>query len=236
MNTERPTPLPPPSLVGAIVVSAGASTRMEGKDKILVDLGGDHLVARTVSVLERCAAIGAIVLVVREKNLAYAVGLSQRAGWKKVLHILAGGERRQDSVRVGLSGLPHCEWVVVHDGARPLVTPALIEAGLRAAVPTGAATAVVPATDTVKRVSDDGRVLATLDRRELVMVQTPQVFRRDLLERSHDENTVDVTDDAAMLERLGHDVRVFPGSVRNIKVTTPDDLLIAAALIADDES
>ena len=219
--------------LGAVVVAAGASTRMgDAGDKTLADVGGEPLIARTVGVFERCDAVAAIALVVSERNLDAVAVLRESKGWRKTLPPLVGGARRQDSVRAGLNALPpECGWVLVHDGARPFVTPRMIEDGLAAAAATGAAIAVVPAFDTVKRVAEDGRVVETLDRSELAMVQTPQVFRRDVLKRAHAEVADDVTDDAAMVERTGVEVRTFDGARSNIKVTTPEDLLIACALL-----
>ena len=218
---------------GAVIVAAGASTRMgSAGDKTLADVGGEYLIARTVDVFERCDAVTAIVLVVSERNLDAVAQLREAKGWSKTLPPLVGGARRQDSVRAGLDALPpECDWVLVHDGARPFVTPRMIEDGLAAAANTGAAIAVVPAFDTVKRIAGDGRVVETLDRSELAMVQTPQVFRRDVLERAHAEVTGDVTDDAAMVERIGVEVRTFDGARSNIKVTTPEDLQIASAML-----
>ena len=218
---------------GAVIVAAGASTRMgSAGDKTLADVGGEYLIARTVDVFERCDAVNAIVLVVSERNLTAVAELCEAKGWSKTLPPLVGGARRQDSVRAGLDALPpECDWVLVHDGARPFVTPRMIEDGLAAAAITGAAIAVVPAFDTVKRVGEGGRVVETLDRSELAMVQTPQVFRRDVLERAHAGVTGDVTDDAAMVERIGVEVRTFDGARSNIKVTTPEDLQIASAML-----
>ena len=225
--------LPPADRVGAIIVSAGASTRMQGTDKTLADVGGEPLISRTLDVFDECPAVGCMVLIVAEKNLNAIGELSRRKRWRKLADVCVGGERRQDSVRIGLAALPDCDWVVVHDGARPFATGRIIEEGLRAAAATGAAIAVVPAIDTVKRVTEDGRVAGTLDRRELVLAQTPQVFRRTLLERAHAETDEDVTDDAAMVERIGGEVRVFMGAHRNSKVTTPDDLSLARAIFAE---
>ena len=215
----------PNAKVGAIIVAAGVSSRMgDAGDKTLADLAGEPLIARTVDVFERCADVACVALVVSERNRDAVAALREAKGWRKTTHPVLGGARRQDSVRAGLEALPEdCGWVVVHDGARPFVTPAMIEAGLDAARPTGAAVAVVDAFDTVKRVAPDGSVAETLDRTELRMAQTPQVFRRDILERAHAEIADDATDDAAMAERIGVKVRTFPGSRENIKVTTAED-------------
>ena len=230
MATE--SSLPDARRVGAIIVSAGVSSRMGGVDKTLAPLGGEPLIARTVAVFERSPHVGSIVLMVAERNVELVRQLADERGWTKVTGVSAGGERRQDTVRLGLAALPECDWVVVHDGARPLVGGALIAEGLAAAAPTGAAVPGIPAAETVKRVAADGRVLETLDRGALVIAQTPQVFRRDLLERAHREVADDVTDDAAMVERLGVEVRVFAGDPANVKVTTPSDLAVAEVLLA----
>ena len=222
----------PNAKVGAIIVAAGASSRMGAAgDKTLADLAGEPLIARTVDAFERCAAVECVALVVSERNRAAAAAIREANGWSKTLAPVVGGERRQDSVRAGLDALPEdCGWIVVHDGARPFVTPALIEAGIEAAHPTGAAVAVVPAFDTVKRVAPDGSVAETLDRAALRMAQTPQVFRRDVLERAHAEIADDATDDAAMAERIGVEVRTFDGARGNVKITTAEDLGVGTSV------
>ena len=216
----------PNAKVGAIIVAAGASARMgDAGDKTLADLAGEPLIARTVDVFERCGDVECVALVVSERNHANVAAIRNAKGWRKTTPPVLGGARRRDSVRAGLEALPKdCGWIVVHDGARPFVTPEIIAAGLDAARHTGAAVAVVPAFDTVKRVAPDGSIAETLDRDELRMAQTPQVFRRDVLERAHAEITDDATDDSAMAERIGVEVRTFPGSRENIKITTAEDL------------
>ena len=206
---------------------------MAGVDKTLVELDGMPLIARTIDVFERCEAVGAVVLVVARENLNAVADVSRERAWRKVVHVRIGGMRRQDSVRIGLNALPECDWVVVHDGARPLVTRKLIADGLLRAQATGAATAATPTVDTIKVVADDGSVVETLDRRKLASIQTPQVFRRTLLLEAHEAQAADVTDDASMLEERGVEVRVFMGDRTNIKVTTPEDLIVAEALLAE---
>ncbi len=206
---------------------------MNGVDKTLAPLAGAPLIARTVEDFESSPLVGAIVLMVSRDNLYKVEELWRQRGWRKVRNIAGGGARRQDTVLLGLQELPReCEWVLVHDGARPLVTADMIERGLAAALATGAAIACVPVKDTIKVASAGGLVERTLERGRLVQVQTPQVFRRDLLKRAHGEVTDDVTDDAAMVERIGVPVRVFMGDYANIKVTTPEDLVVAEALLA----
>jgi 2-C-methyl-D-erythritol 4-phosphate cytidylyltransferase len=216
-------------------VAAGASTRMGGVDKTLATLGGVPLIARTVAVFEASPQVGVIVVVVAEQNLSAVREIAGAYGWSKVTSVCVGGYRRQDSVANGLGELPPCDWVLVHDGARPFADDGMISRGLEAAKATGAAIPGVPPKDTVKVVDAGESVRSTLDRNSLRVVQTPQVFRRDLLERAHREVTADVTDDAAMVESLGVAVRVFTGSYRNIKVTTPEDLALAETLLSQGE-
>jgi len=204
---------------------------MGGLDKLFAPLAGRPLLARTLAAFEECAAVDRVVLVLAMENLARGLALAEEEGLSKVRTVSPGGRRRQDSVREGLKALGGCDWVVVHDGARPLVTPQLIEAGLAAAQETGAAVCALPAQDTVKRVDEQGCVVRTLDRRRLWLIQTPQVFRYDILLDAHERSRQPATDDAALVERLGQEVRVYPGSPRNLKVTTPDDLALAEALL-----
>lgn len=213
-----------------MIVAAGSGARMGGVDKLFAPLAGAPVLARTLRAFQECPGVSRIVLVLAEKNVERGRALVRENGFSKVAAVCAGGARRQDSVRLGLEELGSCDWVAVHDGARPLVTPDLIERGLAAARETGAAVPAVSLADTVKEVGPGDLVVHTLDRGSLRAVQTPQVFRYELLARAHREITADVTDDAAMLEALGLPVMLFEGSRRNIKITTPDDLALAAAL------
>lgn len=217
--------------VGAIIAAAGHSLRMGGTDKLFAVVGGSPLLVHTLLAFEVCRPVGSIVLVLSSENLQRGEELVRDCGFDKVTAICPGGEHRRDSVRLGLEALAPCEWVVVHDGARPLVTAELIEAALEAAHETGAAIAALPAADTIKEVDASGLVRRTLNRADLWAVQTPQVFRYNLLREAHQQAQDDVTDDAALVESMGHSVKVFPGSPRNIKVTTAQDLALAEALL-----
>jgi len=217
--------------VGAIIVAAGGSSRMVGADKLFALLGGGPLLARALQPFQGSPLVGRIVLVLSGANLERGRALADAYGIGKLTAACEGGPRRQDSVRLGLEALGPCDWVLVHDGARPLVSAELIERGLAAARETGAAVPAVPVADTVKEAGRDGLVHRTLDRSRLWAAQTPQVFRHDLLLRAHREVSAEVTDDAAMLEALGLPVKLFEGSPANIKVTTPGDLRLAEALL-----
>jgi 2-C-methyl-D-erythritol 4-phosphate cytidylyltransferase len=203
---------------------------MGGTDKLFAYLDGRPLLAWTMEAFQNCQAIHHVVLVVNEQRLEAARNLAEQEDWSKVKQICSGGKRRQDSVAQGLRRLCHCGWVVIHDGARPCLTSDLIERGLAEAVYTGAAVAAVPAKDTIKVVSG-GLVQETPNRQKLWIVQTPQVFRFDIIERAYRQPADEVTDDAGLVEKLGQEVRVYMGSYDNIKVTTREDLEWASLLL-----
>ena len=223
--------MPEPAVsLGAVIVAAG--TRMDGLNKLFTPLRGRPILARTLSAFQECTAVQSVVLVLSVANLDRGRRLVEEYALDKVHRICAGGPRRQDSVRLGLEALGHCQWVTVHDGARPMLTPDLILRTLEAARDGGAAVTALPLTDTIKEITQDGLVLRTLDRHRIWAVQTPQLFRHDLLLRAHQEVTDDATDDAAMLETLGIPVHIIQGSRLNLKITTPEDLILAEAILA----
>ena len=222
---------------GVVIVAAGSGRRMAGDDGLPVDkmflpLLGRPVLAHAVSAFEECPQVAEIALVLGEHNLEQGRNLAAREGWRKLKHVCLGGERRQDSVKAGLDRLHGCDWILVHDGARPCVTAELVAAGISRAWETDAAIPVVPLSDTVKRLDGDGRVVETPPRSELWAVQTPQVFRADLLRRAYASSLDDATDDASLVERMGHAVSVYPGSPENVKVTTQVDLLLAEAILS----
>jgi len=221
--------------VGAVIVAAGGSKRMQGIDKVFAPLGGEPLLLRTTRPFQECPLVQQIIVVIgggKEEHCRHLVGGEI---WNKVTDICLGGDRRQDSVAAGLRYLQNCDWVVIHDGARPLVTVDLIERGLEAARETGAAAAAVPVADTIKVVAEDDMVDETLRRQNLRAVQTPQVFRFDIIQKAHWQDCGDFTDDAALVEQMGYKVKLFMGSYDNIKITTPDDLTVAEVLLKKHE-
>ncbi|MEE8369199.1 MAG: 2-C-methyl-D-erythritol 4-phosphate cytidylyltransferase [Dehalococcoidia bacterium] len=230
--------------LGAVIVAAGSGTRMGGPstgsgqalDKLFAPLRGRPVLARTLAAFQECAAVQSVVLVLSAANLDRGRRLVEEYGLDKVHRVCAGGPRRQDSVRLGLETLGPCQWVAVHDGARPLLTPDLILRALEAARDGGAAVPALPLADTIKEATPDGLVLRTLDRHRIWAVQTPQLFRHELLLRAHREVTDDATDDAAMLEALSLPVRIVQGSRLNLKITTPEDLTLAEAILAAAEA
>ena len=219
----------------AIIAAAGSSRRMAGRDKLWTPLAGRITLARTIDVFEASPIIDNIVLVLNSKRLDDITKLCQKEGWSKITDIVEGGIRRQDSVRNGLDSLAKLaptQWVMIHDGARPLVTPDILEAGLKTAQKCYAAIAAVPVKDTIKQVQQ-GWITSTLDRSLLWSIQTPQVFSFPLIHHAYQTAPLqqEFTDDAALLEHLGKRVAIFNGSYRNIKITTQEDLLVAEALI-----
>ena len=203
---------------------------MGGVDKVFTHLNGKHVLAWVVETFQKCGSIDHIIIVVNGKSLEQCQRMVAEQGWSKVTEVCVGGKRRQDSVAAGLSRLGHCDWVVIHDGARPLVTADLIERGLEAARETGAAVAAVPVTDTIKIAGDDRLIQQTPPRRGLWAAQTPQVFRFDIITAAYHRVKTEVTDDAALVERLGNKVKLYMGSYDNIKITTPDGLALAEVL------
>ena len=204
---------------------------MGGVDKIFTPVLGAPLIVYTLDQFEAFCDVSEIVLVLGSGSLEEGRRVVRERVYQKVSHICAGGERRQDSVRLGLEALSPCQWVIVHDGARPCLDQSLLARGLAAAREAGAAVAGVPVKDTIKVVSSQRVIQATPARDSLWAAQTPQIFRYDMLREAHHRCTDSVTDDAAMVEGMGYPVKMFLGSYENFKVTTPDDLLIAEALL-----
>ena len=219
------------SKVGAVIVAAGSSTRMGGVDKTFASILGLPLVIHTIDQFESSPLVDQIVLVVAENSVGRARELIQQRAYSKVTGICVGGLRRQDSVRSGLESLNGCEWVMVHDGARPCLDETILQRGLEAAFKYGSAVAGVPIKDTIKIVSPQQIVETTPDRSLLWAAQTPQVFRYQMLLDAHHAFDQEVTDDAGMIESLGHQVKMYLGSYENIKVTTSEDLVIAEAFL-----
>jgi len=216
--------------VGAVIVAAGSSERMGGRDKMSVLLKGKPLLAWSVDVCQGCTLVQQIVIVLREHNMKLGERLVEERAWTKA-SVCLGGPRRQDSVKEGIRQLRDCGWAVIHDGARPFLTLELIWNGVEAARGTGAAVAAVPVKDTIKLADDTGLVTATLERGRLWAIQTPQVFAFDVITQAYQELATEVSDDAAAVERREGKVKLYMGSYRNIKVTTPEDLMLAEVIV-----
>jgi 2-C-methyl-D-erythritol 4-phosphate cytidylyltransferase len=223
----------------AILVAAGRGERMgAGRPKAFLSVAGRTLLERSAMAFERAPSVDAIVAVVPESEQDAARELLHEAG--KLVAVVPGGARRQDSVLEGMKPAPDGfdGIVLVHDAARPFVTPALIDGVTAEAKRTGAAVPVWAVADTIKRVKD-GRVVETVDRSELAAAQTPQAFRFSLLTRAYEaafRDRVTVTDEAMAVERIGEPVAAVTGEAVNRKLTTPDDLVWAEAVLAQDKA
>lgn len=223
----------------ALVAAAGSSSRMGGVNKLLQPLDGIPVLARTLTALQMARRIDEIVVAAREEDFLEISQLCRTYGITKCTKVIRGGESRAHSVLLAaLEAGEGMELLAVQDGARPLVTPALIDRTVEAAAKCGAAAPAVPVKDTIKTVAEDGAVTGTPDRSTLRAVQTPQVFEADLLKaalQSALENEVPVTDDCSAVERLGKVVYLIDGDEENLKITTPVDLVIAEAILAERE-
>ena len=219
---------------GAVLLAAGNSTRMGGgRSKVLEELGGRPALCRSLEVLDRCPLIGEICLVCREQDLADMLPLT--SGLATPVRVVPGGAQRQDSVEQGVEALTGpWEYVAIHDGARPLVTEEVLAAVCRDAMAHGAATAAVPSKDTCKLADGAGFVAATPARDRLWAVQTPQAFSlalyREALGKARAAGQ-SYTDDCQLIEAAGGSVKLTMGDYRNIKLTTPEDLLAARAYL-----
>ncbi len=219
---------------GAVIVAAGSASRMGGIDKVMAPVGGEPMIVRTVRAFQQCHAIREIVVVTRQDLIVPIMDLCHE--FPKVRSVMVGGNTRQESVEIGLGALSReMKLVAVQDGARPLITEAVIDRTVRAAHTYGAAAPAVPVKDTIKVVRG-GTVESTPDRASLQAVQTPQVFDVDLLKTAlykAKKDGAQVTDDCSAVELMGMSVKMVEGDEGNIKVTTPMDLKVAELLLEE---
>ncbi len=219
----------------ALITAAGKGQRMQSEvPKQYLLLGGKPILAQTLLVFEKCPAVHGIYTIVPPDQMDMVQKeIIERYRCKKVLKVVRGGKTRQQSVYNGLKAIrSDCAIVVVHDGVRPLITPRLIAESIQKARKTGAAVVGVPARETIKRASV-GKKLKTLNRNEIWIAQTPQAFRYELLMKAYqkaERDKVQATDDAFLVERLGHPITLIQGDYSNIKITTPEDLALAETL------
>jgi 2-C-methyl-D-erythritol 4-phosphate cytidylyltransferase len=225
--------------VAAIIAAAGAGRRMKtDRPKQLLSLSGTAIVVHTVRKFDASPVIDYVIVAAPRESVAEVRSLVESAGFQKSMVVVEGGERRQDSVAIALDKLqPDTSLVAVHDAVRPFVTLAEIESVVREADRRGAAILAVPIVDTVKQVDKDF-VESTLTREHLVLAQTPQVFRTEILREAFERATQDEyygTDESSLVERLGHPVAIVRGSERNIKITRPSDLTLAQAFLEEEK-
>ena len=219
---------------GAVIVAAGTASRMGGIDKVMAPLNGEPMIVRTVRTFQNCDAVKEIVIVTREDLIPKITSLCGK--FDKVRSVVVGGKDRAESVKNGLRMLSsQVKLAAVQDGARPLITEAVIDRTIRAAHTYGAAAPAIPVKDTIKVVAG-GIVTTTPDRNTLQAIQTPQVFDFDLLKgalKKAEQDGAAITDDCSAVELLGYKVKIVEGDERNIKVTTPMDLKIAEMLLEE---
>lgn len=224
--------------IGAIVAAAGSGTRLGRGAKALVELNGRTALARVVELFLGLDEVARVVVVGPPSRLELAQREVASLAPSKPVVVCPGGDTRQQSVRAGLKALEGCDYVLVHDAARPMASAALVRRVIAAAVQTGAAIPGVPPRDAVKRV-EGGRLVESLDRTRLLLAQTPQGFAYNLLERAHFE-AADAglmgDDDAQLVAALGHAVAVVPGEPTNVKLTTAEDLEVLEALLREQDA
>ena len=222
----------------AVIVAAGKGVRMQSDTrKQYMTLGGLPVLARTLQAFDQCEAIRAIHLVIPETDIQFCRDtILPEAQTTIPVHLVPGGAERKDSVYNGLLAADDSEEVVViHDGVRPLISPEQIEMCIRVAAASGAGILAIPVKDTLKRVYSESIIEATVQRESLWAAQTPQAFNYKLILEAHqagDDLADGITDDAQLIERMGRPVQIIPGSYLNLKITTPEDLALAEAILS----
>ncbi len=222
-----------------ILAAGGQGTRLKASvPKSLVLLAGQPLLTFSLRIFESSPMVDGVVVVAPEPQLKDIEGIIQDLSFTKVRQVVPGGRRRRDSVARGLAVLePETGLVAIHDAARPLISAELLDAAIKTAQKKAAVIVAVPVKPTIKQVNPQGMTVeGTLDRKLLWEVQTPQVFRKDIIIQAHQEFPhQDVTDDAALVEMTGQAVHVVLGDYRNLKITTPEDLITAEGLLASNK-
>lgn len=228
--------------VYTVVPAAGSATRMGlGYSKAYADLGGKPLLGRTVESLLASSFVDKVTVAVKQDEIDLCISeVVDKLGLPDRVEVIAGGQERQETIdRLLLAAPGDRDLVLIHDGARPLVTRALIHKVLETAAKWGAAIAAIPVTDTLKKSLDGGYTISgTVNRQGLYRAQTPQAFHRDLISSAHRKARKEgweVTDDASLMEQMGYEVRIVEGDERNIKITTLDDLELARWIVQSRE-
>lgn len=220
----------------AVIVAAGSGERMNGINKLFAEIEGKPVLAHTLLSFEKSEYIDEIIVVAREEEIGNISELTKSFAITKVKKVIRGGDKRRDSVYIGLMEVSEdSQLVAIQDGARPLVSEKVIESAVLAATESGAAAPAVPVKDTIKVVKS-GEIAETPDRATLFAVQTPQVFKNDIIKVALTEAIqagVELTDDCMAVERLGIAIKITEGDYNNIKITTPADLVIAEAIMRE---
>lgn len=222
--------------VSAIIVAAGSSTRMgSDKSKQLILLAGEPVIAHTLRAFQSSELIGEIIVVCRDEDENAILKIAQSNNISKLAQFVEGGSSRAESVKNGIAAVSaKTKYLAIHDGARPLISVKEINDVVTTAFTTGAATLGTPVTDTIKVVDENNIILSTPARSSLRAVQTPQVFDREMYEFALDKagnELTSFTDDCSLIESLGVQIELVPGSTENIKLTTPEDIQIAESIL-----
>lgn len=219
----------------AVIVAAGSSTRMGGQiSKQFISLNGTATIVHTLKAFQQAQSIDSIVVVCRKTDISDIKRLSSENGITKLTAVAEGGSTRQQSVKNGVALAQGADFIAIHDGARPLVTPQDIDKVVADAQKHGAAALGVQVKDTIKVVDNNGFILSTPNRSSLIAIYTPQVFKTDMYMQAMkkaEEDNKDYTDDCQLVEALGKRVLVTVGSAENIKLTTPEDIAVAESFL-----
>lgn len=217
----------------AVIPAAGSSERMGGVDKLLADLDGMPVIARTLLVFQQSPRISEIILVTNRDNISVFMKIAAEYDITKVRELVGGGKNRQESVYNGLKRL-RTKYAAIHDGARPLLSEKLLESLLDGVIGQDGCIPVIPVNDTVKIVGESGVIISTPPRESLFLAQTPQVFSGELIRKAHEEAREKgkiATDDASLMEWMNFKVRTIPGERENVKLTTQEDIEAARAFL-----
>lgn len=222
----------------AIVVAAGKGERMKSEvKKQFLPLMGRPVLAHTLEAIGKSEWIKEILLIVSEEDIVTAKDIVLSSDCDKVKSIIAGGKSRAESVSKGLSELSSdCEIVLIHDGVRPCIRTSLIDNCIENAIKYGASALGVKPKNTIKKVAKNGFIEATVDREELVEIQTPQCFQKEIIQKAYENFDPSATDDCALVEKTGVKIHVTEGSYANLKLTTREDLLLLSALLDWEDS
>lgn len=221
-------------LVYAIIPAAGSSQRMGGGNKLVMELGGMPILCRTLQVFDACDAIDGIILVCRKQDQKNYAALCADWNIDKIVKIVEGGPSREHSV---LNGIQACDreigYVAIHDAARPLITEEIIAEAVQQAMRDSAAAPAIAVKDSIQRIKKD-KMIENIDRSSIIAVQTPQCFDIDLINAALTkaiDNGVKLTDDCGAVTAMGQPVSITKGSYENIKITTPEDIILGEAIL-----
>ena len=220
--------------ITAIIVAAGSSTRMKGADKQFISLEGKSVISRTIEAFENCKDVSNIVVVTKKDSILKVQQEVEKYHFKKITDIVEGGNSRDESVKNGVNCCPDSDILLIHDGARPLISEDIISAVVSSTEIYGAAACGVPVKNTIKIIEENGFIISTPDRSTLLEIQTPQGFKADIYKKALEmekPNGVNITDDCMLVELLGEKVFTVMGSYENIKITTSEDVLFAESIL-----